>query len=76
MKQSFKLKVGEILFDEDKIIIKDDAKKQKWYGSLITGMGTMILILFLLKSYKRNGVMKDSPLILIRLKQLLEPFQL
>ncbi|MEI6568746.1 MAG: hypothetical protein WCR20_18840 [Verrucomicrobiota bacterium] len=55
MKLTFKLKVGEILFDEDKIIIKDDAKKQKWYGSLITGMGTMILILFLLKSYKTGS---------------------
>ena len=52
MKQTFKLIKGEILFDEDKIIIKDDAKKQKWYSSLITGMGTMVLILSLLKSYK------------------------
>jgi hypothetical protein len=32
MKLTFKLKVGEILFDEDNIILKDDAKKQKWYG--------------------------------------------
>lgn len=29
MKQTFKLKKGEILFDDDKIIIKDDAKKQR-----------------------------------------------
>ena len=29
MIQTFKLKKGEILFDEDKIIIKDDAKKQQ-----------------------------------------------
>ena len=52
MKQTFKLKKGDILFDNDKIIIKDDAKKQKWYSSLITGMGTMVLILNFLKSYK------------------------
>ncbi len=35
MKQTFKLEKGEILFDEDKIIIKDDAKRQKWSISLI-----------------------------------------
>ena len=52
MKQTFKLKKGEILFDNDKIIIHDDARKQKWYSSLITGMGTMVLILNFLKSYK------------------------
>ena len=52
MKQTFKLEKGEILFEEDKIIIKDDAKKQKWYGLLITFMGTMILISFFLKAYK------------------------
>ena len=52
MKQTFKLEKGEILFEEDKIIIKDDAKKQKWYALLITFMGTMILISFFLKAYK------------------------
>lgn len=35
MTQTFKLKKGEILFDQDKITIKDDAKKQKWIVSLI-----------------------------------------
>ena len=30
-----KLKKGEIIFDEDKIVIKDDAKKQKWMLSLL-----------------------------------------
>ncbi|MCL6101812.1 MAG: hypothetical protein M1292_04890 [Bacteroidetes bacterium] len=55
MRQTFKLKKGEILFDEDKIIIKDDAKMQKWSSSLITFMGIMILILFFLKSYKTGA---------------------
>jgi hypothetical protein len=55
MKQTFKHNKGEILFDEDKIIIKDDAKKQKWFSSLITGMGTMVLILNFLKSYKTGA---------------------
>ena len=52
MKQTFKLIKGEILFDNDKIILKDDAKKQKWLSSLYTFMGTMTLILHSLKSYK------------------------
>ena len=29
MKKTFKLEKGEIIFDEEKIIIKDDAKKTK-----------------------------------------------
>ena len=56
MKQTFKLEKGEILFEEDKIIIKDDAIKQKWYGLLITFMGTMILISFFLKAYKTVAI--------------------
>ena len=52
MKQTFKLIKGEILFDKDKIILKDDAKKQKWLSSLYTFMGIMTLILHSLKSYK------------------------
>ena len=52
MKQTFKLKKGEILFDKDKIIIKDDAKKQKWFSSFNPFMGIIILILLSLKSYK------------------------
>jgi hypothetical protein len=52
MKQTFKLKKGEIVFDEDKIIIKDDAKKQKWMLSLIFCSGTFIGIMFFLKYFK------------------------
>ena len=52
MKQTFKLKEGEILFDKDKIIIKDDAKKQKWLSSLSPFIGIMIMINLSLKSYK------------------------
>ena len=54
MRPPFKLEKGEILFDEEKIIIKDDAKKQKWLSLLIVCMGIMNLILISLKSYK-NG---------------------
>ena len=35
MSQTFKLLKGEIIFDEDKIIIKDDAMKKKWITSLL-----------------------------------------
>lgn len=58
MIQTFKLKKGEILFGEDKIIIKDDAKWQKWSGSMITFLGTMYFIESFLKSYK-NGTLFD-----------------
>jgi len=52
MKQTFKLKKGEILFDNDKIIIKDDAKYQKWSSSSVSGLGTMYFITIFLKSLK------------------------
>jgi hypothetical protein len=52
MKQTFKLKKGEILFEEDKIIINDDAKKQKWMLSLIICFGTIYGIETFLKYFK------------------------
>jgi len=58
MKQTFKLKKGEILFDNDKIIIKDDAKYQKWSSSSITGLGTLYFIETFFKSFK-TGVQFD-----------------
>lgn len=58
MKQTFKLKKGEILFDEDKIIIKDDAKKQKWMLSLIICLGTIYGIMSFLRYFK-TGIQFD-----------------
>jgi hypothetical protein len=58
MKQTFKLNKGEILFNGDKIIIKDDAKKRKWSSLLITGLGTLYFIETFLKSLK-TGVQFD-----------------
>ena len=55
MKQTFKLKKGEILFDEDKIIIQDDAKKQKWMLSLIICFGTIYGIETFLKYFKTGA---------------------
>ena len=54
MKQTFKLKKGEILFEGDKIIIKDDAKKQKWILSSILCLGTIYGVLTFLR-YFRTG---------------------
>jgi len=52
MKQTFKLKKGEILFDKDKIIITDDAKKQKWILTAILCFGVIYGFLTLLRYYK------------------------
>ena len=52
MIQTFKLKKGEILFNEDKIIIKDDAKKQKWMLTAILCLGIIYGIETFLKYFK------------------------
>ena len=52
MKQTFKLNKGEILFDEDKIIINDDARKQKWMVSLMILLPAIYAILIFWKSFK------------------------
>ena len=58
MKQTFKLNKGEILFDEDKIIINDDARKQKWMVSLMILLPAIYAILIFWKSFK-NGTQFD-----------------
>lgn len=55
MKKIFKLKKGEILFDEDKIIIKDDAIKQKWMLASILCLGTIYGILTFLRYFKTGS---------------------
>jgi hypothetical protein len=57
MKQTFKLKKGKISFDENSIIIKDHAKKQKWSLLLILFTGTFYGI-STLWSYFKSG---DQP---------------
>lgn len=52
MEQTFKLLKGEILFDENKIVIKDDAKKQRWILTLILCLGTFYGAMTFLKYYK------------------------
>ena len=52
MKHTFKLKKGEILFDDDKIIIKDDAKKQRGLALLSSSMWTIYGTLSVLRYFK------------------------
>ncbi len=52
MKQIFKLKKGEILFDDDKIIIRDDAKKQRNLTLLSSSMWTIYGTLSVLRYFK------------------------
>ena len=52
MSQTFNLLKGEILFDEDKIIIKDDAKKQKWMTAFLILLPSIYAIRIFVKSYQ------------------------
>jgi len=52
MSQKFKLLKGEILFDDDKIIIKDDAKKQKWMTAFLILLPSIYAIRIFVKSYQ------------------------
>ena len=52
MSQTFKLLKGEILFDDDKIIIKDDAKKQKWMTAFLILLPSIYAIRIFVKSYQ------------------------
>lgn len=56
MKQTFKLKNGDILFDEDKIIIHDDARKQKWIVLFMILLPVIYAVSIFLKSYKTGSL--------------------
>ena len=55
MKKTFKLEKGEIIFDEEKIIIKDDAKKQKWMWALILFSATGCSLLTFVGYFKTGN---------------------
>ena len=55
MKQAFKLKKGEILFSENKIIINDDAGKQKWQMALLILLPALYAFSTFLKSFKTGN---------------------
>jgi len=50
MSQTFKLLKGEILFDADKISIKDDAKKQKWIWALLL----LLITIYAIRTFVRS----------------------
>jgi hypothetical protein len=58
MTQTFKIKKGKILFEQDKIIIKDDAKEQKWLWSFILCLGTISGILTFLSFLQSDDRLK------------------
>ncbi|MCL3782230.1 hypothetical protein EMN47_17720 [Prolixibacteraceae bacterium JC049] len=58
MSQTFSLKKGTISFDKDKIIINDNARKQKWIFILTSCFYAMIAILIFLEYYERRDTIK------------------
>lgn len=54
MKQTFKLKNGEILFQDDKIIIIDDAKKQRYMQLFSSSIWTVYGIISVFRYLKTN----------------------
>jgi hypothetical protein len=54
MRQPFKLEKGEILFEEDRIIITDDAEKQKRLR-LLTSSSWVFFGVFLIQRFLKNG---------------------
>ena len=54
MIQTFKLKKGEILFDNDKIIINDTAKKQRFFILWLSCCGSIFGIGFAFNSLQSN----------------------
>ena len=54
MKQTFTLKKGEITFEGDRIIISDNAKRQKWITLLTSGMWIIYGSVAILK-YSKTG---------------------
>ena len=55
MAQTFKLKKGEILFENDKIIISDKAKTQRYMSLFTSGIWMLIVIKHLLKPGQSNA---------------------
>ncbi|ADQ78871.1 hypothetical protein Palpr_0715 [Paludibacter propionicigenes WB4] len=54
MAQTFKLKKGEILFENDKIIISDKAKLQRYMSLFTSGLWMLVGIKYMLKSGQLN----------------------
>jgi hypothetical protein len=55
MARTFKLKKGEVLFEDDKIIISDKAKLQRYMSLFTSGIWLLIGIKYILKSGQSNA---------------------
>lgn len=60
MKQTFRLKKGEILFENDKIIISDKAKILRYMSLFTSGIWTLIILKYILKLGHSNADSLDS----------------
>ena len=60
MAQTFKLKKGEILFENDKIIISDKAKFQRYMSLFTSGIWMLIAMKYILKLGQSNADSLDS----------------
>ena len=54
MTQTFHLTGGEITFEADKIVIKDDARKQNLYHNILGGMVPAFFAIYFARTFKQG----------------------
>ncbi len=54
MTQTFHLTGGEITFEEDKIVIKDDARKQYLFHNILGGMVAAFFAIYFVRNFKQG----------------------
>lgn len=54
MTQTFHLTGGEITFEADKIVIKDDARKQNLYHNILGGMVPAFFAIYFVRTFKQG----------------------
>jgi hypothetical protein len=55
MIQKFQLDGGEIFFEEDKIVIKDNSRRQNYFELIGTAMGATFFALLLVRDFKTDS---------------------
>jgi len=55
MIQKFQLDGGEISFEEDKIVIKDNSRRQNYFELIGTAMGTTFFAILLVRDFKSDS---------------------
>lgn len=56
MTQTFHLTGGEITFEADKIVIKDEARKQNLYTNILRGMGAAFSAIYFVRNFKQGDM--------------------